>query len=109
METKEFEILGKDTLDAVETMLGRLAVDGIDTAGASGELRISFLDGSDMLITRNDEFQRITINADQGVTHYYFNETEESWLSVGSDGRFVSDLESLISGKMGKRVRLSEE
>ena len=109
MDNKEFRILCNDLLDGVEDRINRLTVDDVDAVSEDGVMRICFRDGTEVSITRNDEFQRLSMNDGNGLTHFYFNETEEAWFGVGSETPLLFALQALITKKTGVQLRLTEE
>lgn len=101
MDTHEFRILSSEYFERIETAIGRLPADGIEARVVEAGLRIMFEDGSEILLDRNDEFQRITLRCSESPTHYYYNETEEDWYAVGSETVLLADISAAISSAAG--------
>ena len=101
MDTHEFRILISEYFERIETAIGRLPTDGIEACLEEAGLRIMFEDGKEILLDRNDEFQRITLRSFEGPTHYYFNETEEDWYAVGRETVLLADISAALSSSIG--------
>ena len=106
MDTHEFRILSSDFFEHLDSAIGRLAVDGVEARVYGPEVSIMFDSGSEIVLARNDEFQRLTLRSAEGLTHYYFNETEEDWYAVGRETALLDDLSAALSTSAGTSLHI---
>ncbi len=106
MDTHEFRILSSEYFDRVEDAISRLPIDGIESRADGNTLLILCDGGSEIVLARNDEFQRITVRTAEKPVHYYYNDTEEDWYAVGGETLLFSDLSVLLSAAVGTALSL---
>ena len=102
MTETEFEALANAALEAIERGLDKLDVD-FELKGG-GVVEIELDDGSKIIVNRHGAAREIWVAARAGGFHFRWDGA--AWRDTRSGNELFGALSELISGQLGRRVRL---
>jgi CyaY protein len=102
MDEAEFAAQASVALDALERALEETDLDFELKEG--GILEIEFEDGAKIIVNRHAAAREIWVAARSGGFHFRWDGT--AWRDTRSGGELFGALSDLVSGQLGRRVRL---
>jgi CyaY protein len=102
MDEAEFDVQAAAALQALERALEKAEVD-FEQKG-DGVLEIEFDDGAKIVVNRHGAAREIWVAARSGGFHFRWDGA--AWRDTRSGGELFAALSGLISGQLGRGVRL---
>jgi CyaY protein len=102
MDEADFEAQATAALEALEQALDKIEVD-FELKGA-GVLEIEFDDGSKIIVNRHAAAREIWVAARSGGFHFRWDGA--AWRDTRGGAELFGALSDLVSGQLGRRVRL---
>ena len=104
MDESEFEARADAALEALERALEAAAVEADFELKGGGILEIEFDDGSKIIVNRHGAAREIWVAARSGGFHFRWDGA--AWRDARGGTELFSALSDLVSGQLGRRVRL---
>ncbi len=104
MNESEFLIACDDFFHKMEDRVDRLGREDIDLNAGDGKLALEMEDGTKFILSRQRAVSQIWLAEPNGGWHY--SEKNGRWLCDKRGSDLVSDLEALLSKKLGQPVKL---
>jgi CyaY protein len=102
MDDPQFEAAAEEALERLERALEELELDFERKEG--GVLEIEFDDGGKMVVNRHSAARELWVAARSGGFHFRWDGS--AWRDTRSGEEFFGALSALLSGELGRRVRL---
>jgi CyaY protein len=102
MNEADFDAAAEATLDALERALDAAGIDCERKPG--GVLELEFDDGSKIIVNRHGAAREIWVAARSGGFHY--RREGDAWRDTRSGAELFEALSALVSGPLGRGVRL---
>ena len=104
MNETDFEAQASATLEALEQALENCGEDLDFELKAGGILEIEFEDGSKIIVNRHAAAREIWVAARSGGFHYRWD--GQAWRNTRDGSELFEALSALVSGQLGRGVRL---
>lgn len=104
MKESEFLIACDDFFHRIEGKIDHLDRDDLDLDAGDGKLSIETADGTKFILSRQRAVSQIWLAEPGGGWHY--SSKDGRWLCDKRGTDLISDLEALLSRKLGQPVRL---
>lgn len=104
MNETDFDAQATTTLDALEQALENCGEDLDFELKAGGILEIEFEDGSKIIVNRHAAAREIWVAARSGGFHYRWD--GRAWRNTRDGSELFAALSALVSGQLGRGVRL---
>jgi iron-sulfur cluster assembly protein CyaY len=103
----EYETHALGALRELVASLDELDLDDVEAELASDILTIEFADGARYVVNSHRAARQIWLAAERSAWHFDWEAGESRWVAHKSGDELFSTLERLLSGKLGRAVRLA--
>lgn len=104
MNETDFDAQATATLEALERALENCGEELDFELKGSGILEIEFEDGTKIIVNRHTAAREIWVAARSGGFHYRWD--GRAWRNTRDDSELFAALSALVSGQLGRGVRL---
>lgn len=105
MNDSQYNLLSDSILLALETAIEECGVD-IDYEGAGGLLTLTFVDGSKIIVNKQEPLHQIWVATKYNGHH--FELVDDQWIDNRGGGEFWEFMSNAVSKQANTNIQLSE-